>query len=210
MRVMTIPKSLLLLALLAAVVLPNAGCPPAPNPNAVLAGTWTLAETTSPNPNLTQVLLNFDSAGSLVSVSYVFNGGAQVTRTLTNSTTSVSGSDVTITTNNTGVFALNFTGTLNADDTVITGNASWSLTIGATTITAPTGPATLTKGVSITGNATAGQTLFNATCLPCHNAPPLVEASSEIVPDLGSISSIMSSITLTAKRWPTCRRTWAR
>jgi hypothetical protein len=188
--------NLLSLSLLTAFIIVCAGCTVQTNPEAVLAGTWTLLEGTTPDTNLTQVLLNFDDQGGLVSVTYVFLG-VQATNALTDTTTLVSGNQVTITSSGAG-FTVNFTGTLNAADTMATGTASWALTILNSTITSPLGSATLVKGVA---NAANGQTTWNAQCISCHNgtiAPTAANSSpGAVVNSLGSIDSSMNGITLT-------------
>lgn len=164
----------------------------------VLAGNWTLAEQTNPNALLTSIQLNFNSSGDLVSTTYIFNN-VTATKTLTNTTTAVNGTTVTITSSDTsGGFTLAFNGTLNSANTVITGTASWTLVIGATTITAPAGPATLTK-VVVTGNSANGQTLFNADCVGCHSAASVAPGADLVVPNanLGTINSEMNGIILT-------------
>jgi hypothetical protein len=173
-----------------------AGCPAQPS-KTVLAGTWTLAGANSANPSLTSTQLNFDSSGNLVSVTYVFNN-ATATKTLANTSTSVTGTAVTVASTTAG-FTLAFDGTLNADDTLITGTASFTLVIGNTTITLPTGTATLIKG-ALTGNTTAGQTLFTAECVTCHTAVSLAPVADNIVSDLGTLNTAMASIVLTGQQ----------
>lgn len=195
--------SVLLSIVALTVMIGVAGCPSPSTSKAVLEGTWLLSETNSPNPNLTQVLLTFDANGDLTTVTYVFNN-ATVTSTgaALTATTAVSGSTVTITSTfgSSGNSSLDFTGTLNSTDTVITGTATFTVVVSnSTTITFPAGAATLTKQTStpITGDAAAGQTLFNAECVSCHTAAALAPVAGNIVNDLGTINPAMSGITLT-------------
>lgn len=187
----------LLSAVAVCVAVGVAGCTPKPPATAVLAGTWTLTEGTSPDPNLTSTQLNFDSNGNLVSVTYVFNN-ATATKTLNNTSTSVSGTAVTVASTTAG-FTLAFDGTLNADSTEIDGTASFTLVILNTTITAPVGPAKLVKG-ALTGNAAAGETLWNAECAGCHNGTIAPTAANTdpalVVTNLSSINAAMN-VTLT-------------
>jgi mono/diheme cytochrome c family protein len=48
-----------------------------------------------------------------------------------------------------------------------------------------------------TGNAAAGQTLFENQCVQCHTFTFLQDNRSEIVTNLGSLNSATSGITLT-------------
>jgi len=124
------------------------GCAPTTGSKAVLTGTWELTEVHDPNSNLTNVLLTFDSDGELSYLSYDYLG---VTTTVTGTAlifnTSVDGSDVTLA----GTFGgephnnLSFDGTLNSDNTVIDGNASFLIYANNTYVYFPSGPATLTK-----------------------------------------------------------------
>jgi hypothetical protein len=188
---------MLLLSLVAGLMLTNVGCPPPPPPaEAVLAGTWTLTTQASTNPDLTQVLLNFDDNGELVSVTSIFLN-AQATRTLTSTSTTVDGSNVAVSSTTAG-FTLNFTGTLNAAGDVITGNASWALTIGNTTITAQAGPATLTKGAAPVGNAANGLVIWTANCIVCHNgtvAPAAADVDDAQIANFRTIHPQLTNIT---------------
>ncbi len=175
------------------------GCPP--TTTSVLEGTWTLTEGAPPDANLTQVLLTFDSTGNLTTVTYVYNNKTVTsTKAELTSTTTVSGQNVTIssTFGPSGNSSLDFTGTLNSDNTVITGQAKFTLVISSTTtVTFPLGAATLTKGVIPVGNAAAGETLFNDECAACHTAAGLAPSADLIVNDLGTINAAMDGIELT-------------
>ncbi len=92
-------------------------------------------------------MLTFDSSGNLTTIEFDFNS-VHVTRNVPDltATSTVSGSNVTVTVSYAGPSRLTFTGTLDADDSTITGTLQYSLVIGATTITTGGGiPATLTK-----------------------------------------------------------------
>lgn len=192
-------RIVLLLSVVSALTLTNAGCPPPePNPEEVLAGTWTLTGAVDVDPALTQLLLNFNSEGDLVSVTYIFQN-AQATQNLTNTTTLVSGNNVTISSTS-AIFTLTFNGTLNSTLDVITGTATWSLTIGNTTITAPLGAATLTKGVIPPdgGNAAVGETIWNANCIVCHNgtiAPAAADLDDAQIANFRTIHPQLTNIT---------------
>lgn len=144
MRAMVSLRNLLLLSSLAAVAITCAGCPAN---NSVLTGSWALDVASNPNPSLTHVVVTFNTVGVLTSFTYTFNGTtATVSTPDLTAITTVDGSTVTIHLNFSGPSQATFTGTLNADNTVITGTLQYSLVIGNTTIAAPNGTAaTLTK-----------------------------------------------------------------
>ncbi len=123
-------------------ILPAACVEPPTPATAVLAGTW--AVTTPSSPELTQLLITFDSNGNFQTITYQVGNNATVTWQHPVGTTAVDGSDVTISTtfNNNGLV---FEGTLNSDNTVITGNVTTHITAGDAVVTINDGPATLTK-----------------------------------------------------------------
>lgn len=139
-----IGRLLVLVAPLAAI---RATCipddqPPPPPAEAVLAGTWAVAVEAA--PDLEQLTLTFDENGQLSSVVYKVSDNAEITVPSPTGTTSVSGKDVTIA----GTFlgnSLEFEGTLNDTNTVITGTITTEITAGSAVITIDNGPATLTK-----------------------------------------------------------------
>lgn len=143
MNRMRLPRSkyLAMLVVPLAIVMLT-GCPFIITTGAVLAGTWAVQAENA--PDLNQLLLTFDANGNLTSITYQIGENAAVSATPV-ATTSVSGSLVSIT----AVFpinnSVNFSGTLNAENTVITGTLSTNITVGGLTVTLSNGPATLTK-----------------------------------------------------------------
>jgi hypothetical protein len=123
-------------------IVPAACVKPATPATSVLAGAWKV--TTPSSPELTELLITFDSNGNLETVTYQLGNNATVTWQHPLGTTAVDGSDVTIsaTFNNNGLV---FEGTLSSDNTVITGNVTTQITAGNAVVTINNGPATLTK-----------------------------------------------------------------
>jgi hypothetical protein len=109
---------------------------------AVLAGTWEL--TTPSTASLTQLLLTFDQNGNLTTVTYKLGTEITVTESAPVSTTTVDGKNVTISATFLGN-SLDFNGTLNEADTVITGTLSTRIALGTIVITIDGGPGTMTK-----------------------------------------------------------------
>jgi hypothetical protein len=87
--------------------------------------------------------LNFDSSGNLKTITFTINNG-NVQYDATNSTTLVSGKNVTITLAF-GAGSLSFVGTLDDNNTTITGNLTTSIVINNLTINLVGAAATLTK-----------------------------------------------------------------
>lgn len=117
------------------------GCGTVVPPEAVLSGDWSL--TTNSPSNLPPTLLNFDSSGNLKTITFTINNG-NVQYDATNSTTLVSGKNVTITLAF-GAGSLSFVGTLDDNNTNITGNLTTSIVINNLTINLVGAAATLTK-----------------------------------------------------------------
>ncbi len=119
------------------------GCPqPAPPPEAVLQGTWLV--TVAQNPDLKTLLVTFDENGNVTEVQYKLGDNALITVTSPAGVATVNGQNVVIsaTFNDNG---LTFNGTLNGDNTVITGNLTTQIVVGGVVVTVNNGPATLTK-----------------------------------------------------------------
>ncbi len=119
------------------------GCPqPAPPPEAVLQGTWLV--TVAQNPDLKTLLVTFDENGNVTEVQYKLGDNALITVTSPTGVATVDGQNVVIsaTFNDNG---LTFNGTLNGDNTVITGNLTTQIVVGGVIVTVNNGPATLTK-----------------------------------------------------------------
>ncbi len=119
------------------------GCgPPPPPPEAVLQGTW--AVTVENAPDLKELLVTFDENGNVTEVQYKLGDNATITVASPTGVATVDGSNVIIsaTFNDNG---LTFNGTLNSDNTVITGNLTTQIAIGGLIVTINNGPATLTK-----------------------------------------------------------------
>src|SRR6185436_17365303 len=111
------------------------GCPaPAPAPEAVLAGTWSLAPL---GPNVSNYLITFDDTGTITRLQYTFTDpdtGVSVKVDIDQakfitSSSAVNGSDVSITATWLSVNNMVFSGTINADNTVMTGSASYVLRV---------------------------------------------------------------------------------
>jgi hypothetical protein len=129
---------LLGLPLLSLLAITGCGTTPAAE---VLAGDWSLATTES--SNLPPTVLNFDEEGTLTKVTFTIDNGT-VDYTPTSTSSTVEDSDVTISVT-IGPGSLSFVGTLNDDNTLITGNLTTQLVIGSLTINLTGADATLTK-----------------------------------------------------------------
>ncbi len=120
-----------------------AGCaPPGPPSGAVLEGTWEV--TVEAVPDLEQLLLTFDAEGTLITVTYKLSDNAVIVVPSPVGTGSVDGNNVTITATFRGN-GLEFTGTLNDADTVITGTLTTHIVVGSVVVVIDNGAATLTK-----------------------------------------------------------------
>lgn len=115
---------------------------PVPPPEAVLAGTWKL--TTAQSTDLVQTLFTFDARGQLDQVSYKVGGNVTITNNAVLAKTSVDGENVTIISAFVGNSII-FNGTLNADQTVITGTTGTEIKLGGITISIDNGAMTLTR-----------------------------------------------------------------
>lgn len=117
------------------------GCPPVTTPG-VLTGSWDVSTTPAiSTPNLSFIVFGFDDNNQLTVIKAVFENSTLVMNSPANftATTTVSGSNVTITsgTGSAGVLTIQYTGTLNSTDTVVTGTGSFVLTTNLGTITVP-------------------------------------------------------------------------
>jgi hypothetical protein len=133
----TIGRLLMLAAPLAALA---AGCPS--NQPSVLEGTWVV--TVQANPDLQQLQLTFDARGKLTTVTYKLGDNAVIVVPSPVGSGTVSGQDVTITATFRGN-GLEFEGTLNDADTIITGSLTTHIVVGSVVVVIDNGPATLTK-----------------------------------------------------------------
>lgn len=142
MRKMTVCTLLLPLLVLG-------GCPaPAPPlPEAVLEGTWELTGDALP-AEITDYLVTFNEVGEITRISFRYNEIVTVTVSTSSSidsSSTVSGSDVSIVASWFTVNNLVFSGTLNEALTQMTGSASYRLEFGGVTIETPVGDAVFTK-----------------------------------------------------------------
>ena len=137
-------RSLQALSVLLLPVALIAGCPSVlPPPEAVLEGTW-LLETTAPTL-LGPTELVFDARGKLTRISIQVTAGTEVVRRNPLATVSVDGDQVTVDANLLLLGTLNFNGTLNADETVVSGHLTTNLNLLFANIVFDNGEATLTK-----------------------------------------------------------------
>lgn len=123
------------------------GCPPivinvTPPPEAVLEGVWQL--TTDESTDVNQTFLTFDATGDLIRVVYQIGDDTTVTDNSPRGTVDVNGKAVTIDSTFAGSGQI-IRGTLNEDNTVITGNQGTEVRIGDTLISVDNGTVTLTK-----------------------------------------------------------------
>ncbi len=117
------------------------GCNFLAPPEAVLAGTW-LVEVEE-YPDLETLLITFDETGTVTEVEYKLGDNATITVTDPVGVATVDGQDVivSVTFNANG---LTFNGTLNDDDTEMTGSLTTQISVGSLVVTINNGPATLT------------------------------------------------------------------
>lgn len=126
------------------------GCPGGPPdlfPGARLEGTWKLSGAVLP-ADLDEFFIVFDRRGEIDEIRYRVDETIQVTisdNRFIDSDSAVDGSQVTIVANWFGVNNFVLSGTLNGDETEITGSASYRFQVGSLTIEAPIGDATLTR-----------------------------------------------------------------
>lgn len=126
-------------------LLVGGGCPPVdttPPPEAILAGTWQLM--TEQATELNQTFLTFDSSGQLDKVTYKIADNATITDNSPRGTTTVNGQSVTIDATFAGSGQL-MNGTLNDDNTVITGNSGTVVKFLSIEINVDNGAITLTR-----------------------------------------------------------------
>ncbi len=117
---------------------------PAPNPAAVLEGTWQAEFAVPGDLEGYDVRLTFDSSGQLTEITATAPAGAVATFDGTGATTEVSGDQVTVTVPalvGTSVFE----GTLSADENTIDGSLSQNIEFQNGSVTLPSGDLTLTR-----------------------------------------------------------------
>ena len=122
------------------------GCsttPQAPPEEAVLEGTW--AVTADAVPDLTSLALTFNGSGKVTQVQYRVGDNAVITDRDPRGTAKVHGTNVTLTSVTFIGGAFGYTGTLNADNTVITGTPTLHIAVGSLTVALDGEPATLTR-----------------------------------------------------------------
>ena len=117
-----------------------AGCSNNTSDTAVLAGTWTMDFTP---PVAFEVEATFDSDGVLTTITATPPVGDSIVLTVTDSTSTVDGSDVTITIP-TAAGSSTFTGTLSSDQTSMTGSLSQLVELPSGDLTVPAGDVTFT------------------------------------------------------------------
>lgn len=132
-----------------AALVPLCGCPfdffGNGNDNDVLEGTW-LITGDAVSDEVSNFLVTFNGSGDITEISYTYNNSnITIDGNVIGSDADVDGSDVDISASWGGSSTLQFDGTLNDDQTVITGNLSYVIVIGAVTIESPPAAATLTK-----------------------------------------------------------------
>ncbi len=115
---------------------------PQPSPEAVLEGTWVV--TVENVPDLQQLELTFGASGILTTVTYQVANNAVIVVPSPAGSGSVSGDDVIITATFRGN-GLEFQGTLNEANTIITGSLTTHIVLNSVVIVIDNGPATLTK-----------------------------------------------------------------
>lgn len=121
------------------------GCPAldtSPPPEAVLAGAWKLV--TSQTTQLTETYLTFDDRGELETITYKIGGNATITNERPQYETEVDGDSVRIESNFFGN-GLTFIGTLNAEQTEITGQSGTEFRLGFVTVSIDNGPLSLVR-----------------------------------------------------------------
>lgn len=145
MPVFNKPRALVLTISVMALFSLGLSCPGlVPIEPSVLEGTWVV---NAEDENLTQMRVTFNSAGKLTRVTYQIGTSVTIEETFTRGTSTVAGDDVTIQ-STFGPLNLNtfrFEGTLNEDQTVISGDLTTEIHFLAITITINNGPATLTR-----------------------------------------------------------------
>jgi len=135
-------------AVAVAALIPLCGCPfnfGGDSDTEFLDGTWEITGAAVAS-DVTNFLVTFNSSGDITEVQYTF-GDSTITiqGNAIAGDAEVDGSDVTITADWGGNSTLQFDGTVNDDQNVMTGNLSYTIVIGAVTIDSPPAAATLTK-----------------------------------------------------------------
>ena len=141
-------KTLMAVVAVAALI-PLTGCPfnffGNNNDTDFLDGTWQITGA-AVSSDVTNFLVSFNSSGDITEVQYTFNNSTiSIDGSAIDGNAEVDGSDVTITADWDGNSTLQFSGTVNDDQNVMTGNLSYAIVIGAVTIESPPAAATLTK-----------------------------------------------------------------
>jgi hypothetical protein len=114
-----------------------------PQEPSVLEGVWQLQ--VADNTDLGPSYLTFDSKGDLVLITVENSQDVTTVVPDPQATVTVDGSDVTISAPSLLAGSLTFTGSLNGDNTVITGEVTTTITVGNLVIIEDKGAATLTK-----------------------------------------------------------------
>ena len=122
------------------------GCPvvPAPGPEAVLEGTWSITPAEPGDFADWDFEAVFDSSGDLTTLSGTREDGATATLDTTGATTELDESEVTISIPNDAGTRV-FTGTLSDDQNTITGSITQEIDLGDLDATLPGGDLTLER-----------------------------------------------------------------
>ena len=122
------------------------GCPlvPAPGPEAVLEGTWTITPADPGDSEGFTFEARFDSNGNLVEINGTRPDGATASLNINNATTTVDGSAVTISIPRPTRTTV-FDGTLSSDQNTITGTITDEIDLGDLEVTLPGGDLTLER-----------------------------------------------------------------
>ena len=122
------------------------GCPlvPAPDPEGVLEGTWSITPTDPGDFEGFTYEARFDSSGVLVEITGTRPDGATASLDIENATTTVDGNDVTISIPRlTGTSV--FSGTLSGDQNTIVGSITDEIDLGNLEVSLPGGDLTLER-----------------------------------------------------------------
>jgi hypothetical protein len=142
-------RSLLFAALVSGALVGVYGCgvPVPPPPEAALEGTWELSGE-AVQPEISEFRITFDDKGSITRLSYRLNNLVTIyvdESALITSDTTVNDSEVSIIASwfQSSYFA--FGGALNANHTLMDGQATYEIVVGGVTIEAPLSQARLTR-----------------------------------------------------------------
>jgi hypothetical protein len=122
------------------------GCPvvPAPGPEAVLEGTWSITPAEPGDFADWDFEAVFDSSGDLTELSGTREDGATATLDTTGATTELDGAEVTISIPDAAGMRV-FAGTLSADQNTMTGSITQEIDLGDLEATLPGGGLTLER-----------------------------------------------------------------